>query len=93
MCGFVSCSHSETIAVSVTWNVMRMSTTMHRHHYQPVSSTMAERNAKVSSEGPVGTYFSVLNVSLEAAFLLLRLVVSSLRYAKHFSWKGSVLWK
>lgn len=50
---------------------------MHRHHYQPVSSTMAERNAKVSSEGPVGTYFSVLNVSLEAAFLLLRLVVSS----------------
>lgn len=93
MCGLVSCSHNETIAVSVSWNVVRMSATMHRHHSQPVSSTMAERGAKVSSEGPVGTHFSVSNVSPETAFLLLRLVESSLSYTKHFSWQGSVLWK
>lgn len=66
---------------------------MHRNHYQPVSSTMAERDAKVSSECPVGTYFSVSNVSPETAFLLLRLVARSLRHTKHSSWKGGVLWK
>lgn len=66
---------------------------MHRHHYQPVSSTTAERDAEVFPEGPVGTYFSVSNVYPETDISLLRLVVSSLRHSNHFSWKGTILWK
>lgn len=40
-----------------------MSTTMHKHSYQAVSSTLAERDAKVSFAGPVGTYFRALRLS------------------------------
>ena len=61
---------------------------MHRHAYQPVSSTVAERDAKVSFEGPVGTYSCVSNVSPESAFLLLSLLVVSVIHTTLFLLEG-----
>lgn len=57
---------------------------MRRDAYQPVSSTVAERDAKVSFESLVGTYFCVSNVSPESAFMLLRLLVVSVIHTKLF---------
>lgn len=56
----------------------------HYDAYQPASSTVAERDARVPFEGPVSTCFCVSNVSPESAFLLLRLLVVSVIHKKLF---------
>lgn len=61
---------------------------MRRQAYQPLSSTVAERDARVSFEGPVGTDFCASDVSPESALLLLRLLVVSVIHTKLFLLEG-----